>query len=191
MSFESMKAWGAGVLLGDRVELRALLPEDLPVLAQWWNDSSEAVLQQDKFAFQPLSAVEKKFELWSSNDSSQGCGYSICVDGTLIGHITLWGLSLPTRIATCAIIIGPEFQDKGYGRDAIRVALRLAFEEMGAHKVEIKTWDFNERAVHLYRSMGFVEEGRRRAAVLHRGMFFDLVEFGLLVDEYHNLASAS
>lgn len=182
--YSAMQAWGKGILEGEQVELRELLPDDLPTLAAWWNETEYGVFQQNNLVRKPTADITKMFELWSKNDSTSGFGYSITKDGELVGHLTVWGIAMPTRIGTAAIIIGPEFQGKGYGRDAMQIALRLAFEELGANKVEIRAWDYNERAIHLYKSLGFIEEGRRRAATFHRSTFHDEVELGLLHDEY-------
>lgn len=185
--YSAMQAWAKGILEGEQVQLRELLPEDLPILAAWWNETEYGVFQQNNLVRKPTTDITKMFELWSKNDSTSGFGYSITKDGELIGHLTVWGITMPTRIGTAAIIIGPEFQGKGYGRDAMQIALRLAFEEMGANKVEIRVWAYNERAIHLYMSMGFIEEGRRRAATFHRSTFHDEVELGLLLEEYQHL----
>lgn len=184
LDFAQMQSWGQSVLVGKSVTLRELQPEDLPHLAAWWNDSGEGVFQQDRVALRPDENLKRMFESWSSNDSPGACGYSITKEATLVGHLAIWGISVPARIATLAIVIGPESQNKGYGRDAMQVALRLAFEEMGAHKVEVQAWDYNERAIHLYTSLGFVEEGRRRAAAFHRSTFHSQVQLGLLDEEY-------
>lgn len=189
-NFSEMQAWGESLLKGNRVFLRAVEPDDVLLLAQWWNQPGEAVFQQDRIALKPISPIERQFEEWSSNDSPSGCGYSVVTEGNvLVGHVTLWGLSLPTRIATCAIIIGPDYQNNGYGTEALRLALRIAFEEMNANKVEIQAWDYNERALHVYRELGFVEEGRRRAATFHKGVFHDHVQMGMLASEYYPLHS--
>lgn len=188
-TFSQMQHWGQTLLTGEKVVLRELSSSDLPTLTRWWNNTAEAILQQQVISPRPTQGIEQMFEMWSTNDSPNGCGYSITVNGELVGHLTLWGMSMPIRIATCAIIIGPDFQNKGYGRDAMTVALRLAFDEMGAHKVEIQAWDYNERALHLYSSLGFVEEGRRRAATFHGGVFHDHVQMGILESEYRALQS--
>lgn len=188
-TFSQMQHWGRTRFTGEKVVLRELHPSDLPLLSAWWNDSGEAIFQQQVITPRPAQSIEQMYEMWSTNDSPNGCGYTITVDGECIGHVTLWGMSLPIRIATCAIIIGPDFQNEGYGRDALNVVLRIAFDEMGAHKVEIQAWDYNERALHLYSSLGFVEEGRRRAATFHGGTFHDHVQMGILEDEYRALQS--
>ena len=189
-SFAQMQHWGRTRFNGEKVVLRELLPSDLPVLCAWWNDSGEAIFQKQMISPRPAQSIEQMYEMWSTNDSPDGCGYSITAGGELVGHITLWALSMPIRIATCAIIIGPDFQNMGYGRDAMKVVLRIAFDEMGANKVEIQAWDYNERALHLYSSLGFIEEGRRRAATFHGGIFHDHVQMGILESEYRSLHSS-
>ncbi|KQB83374.1 GNAT family N-acetyltransferase [Corynebacterium oculi] len=184
-TFDSLRSWGTNLLRGEQVILRPVQPTDTSVLAAWWNDTGEAILQQDRIAPRPTHHAESLFDSWSSNESPGGFGYAIeDQQENLVGHITAWGLGLPVRIATLGIVIGPEYQDHGYGRDAMTVALRLLFEEMGANKVELRAWEYNARALALYSSLGFVEEGRRRAATLHRSKFYDQVELGMLREEY-------
>lgn len=183
--FDSLRAWGADLLRGEQIILRPVQPTDTSVLAAWWNDTGEAILQQDRIAPRPTHHAESLFDSWSSNDSPGGFGYAIeDQQENLVGHVTLWGMALPARIATMGIVIGPEYQEQGYGKDALTVALRLAFEEMGAHKVELRVWEYNTRALGLYSSLGFVEEGRRRAAVFHKSRFYDQVQLGMLQEEY-------
>lgn len=186
-SISDLQDWSSALLTGERVRFRELREQDLPHLAEWWNDPSQAILQQNRVAARPEDAAAAMFRSWSKNDAPSGFGYSIVNPGErLVGHISVWGLSVPERIATVAIIIGPEYQNQGMGREALRLGLRLVFEEMGAHKAELQTWSYNVRALHLYTSLGFAEEGRRRAAVFHRGAFHDQVLLGLLEDEYRD-----
>lgn len=98
--------------------------------------------------------------------------------------LTIWGISLSGRIATLALIIASDFQNMGYGSDALKIGLRIAFDELGAHKAEIHAWEFNTRALHVYKGLGFGEEGRRRAAIFHGGRFYNEVSFGMLREEY-------
>lgn len=185
---DDLQDWSSRLLAGERLRFRELREPDLPHLSAWWNDPAQGVLQQDRVAARPEDYVAGLFRTWSKNESSSGFGYSIVNPGErLIGHISVWGISVPERIATMAIIIGPEFQNQGLGREALRLGLRIVFGEMGAHKTELQTWAYNARAIHLYTSLGFVEEGRRRAAVYHRGAFHDQVLLGLLEEEYRQL----
>ncbi|KAD3514964.1 GNAT family N-acetyltransferase [Arthrobacter yangruifuii] len=180
-----LQEWSAFMFSGEHVRFRELRDPDLAHLSEWWNDPSQAILQQERVTARPLETTAAMFRTWSKNESPSGFGYSIVNPAEkLVGHISVWGMSVPERIATMAIIIGPEFQDQGLGRESLQLGLRIVFEEMGAHKAELQTWSYNQRAIHLYRSLGFREEGRRRAAAFHRGEFHDQVLLGMLEEEY-------
>ena len=83
------------------------------------------------------------------------------------------------------IVIGEkEYWSKGYGTDTVRALLRFAFEQMNLNRVELGTFDFNERAQACYRKCGFVEEGRRREDRFIDGRYHDLVIMGILRREW-------
>ncbi|KAH7031465.1 acyl-CoA N-acyltransferase [Microdochium trichocladiopsis] len=91
------------------------------------------------------------------------------------------------RNAGIAISIYKDFQNKGYGSEAIRWILGYAFVMAGMHSVSIETVSFNERAIYLYKKLGFVPEGRRRQQVWFRGAWHDFVELGMLESEYREM----
>jgi RimJ/RimL family protein N-acetyltransferase len=53
----------------------------------------------------------------------------------------------------------------GYGRACVRLLAAMAFRDLGAHRFWLDVKERNERALALYRSEGFVEEGRLRESV--------------------------
>lgn len=177
-------AYGAALLVSDRVRLRPVVEDDLDTLAEWWARTDWAVLQQQTALPRPGEAVKEMFRGWSKNEGS-GVGLSIeLTDGTLIGHATLYGAVLPHRVGTYAIIIGPEHTGQGYGTEVTRMMLRYAFEELGVNKVELQAWAFNTYAISSYEKAGFVREGVLRARAFHAGEFHDQVMMGVLAQEW-------
>ena len=73
---------------------------------------------------------------------------------------------------------------RGHGRAALRVATAIAFEELGAHRLWLDVKPHNERALALYRSEGFVEEGTLRDALYSDGRFESLVVMSILRPEW-------
>ena len=102
----------------------------------------------------------------------------------MVGTISIYGIKSPVRCATLGITIAPGHQNRGYGREALLIALRLAFEEYNAHKVELEVYDYNQHAIGLYESVGFVTEGCRREVVYHMGRYFDRILMGILESEW-------
>ncbi len=89
------------------------------------------------------------------------------------------------RHGEIGILIGSlEHQNLGYGRDALVTLLRFGFDALGLHRISIMASVGNERAVHLYSSIGFVEVGREREVAFMRGRFHDHICYDMLEDEF-------
>ncbi len=81
------------------------------------------------------------------------------------------------------LAVHPDFRGRGLGAKAIRELARMLFAELGYHRLEAATYAFNERAMAVVESAGFVREGVKRRAYRPHGEWVDAVEFGLLADE--------
>jgi diamine N-acetyltransferase len=73
---------------------------------------------------------------------------------------------------------------RGHGRAALRLTMAEAFEEHGAHRLWLDVKPNNERALALYRSAGFVEEGLLRDALYYDGRFESLIVMSILRHEW-------
>ena len=72
----------------------------------------------------------------------------------------------------------------GYGRAALRVAKKVAFDDLRAHRLWLDVKEGNSRAQALYDSEGFVVEGRLREAVKVPSGFESLVVMSMLRSEF-------
>ena len=72
----------------------------------------------------------------------------------------------------------------GLGRAALRVAKKVAFDDLGAHRFWLDVKTHNTRAKALYDSEGFVVEGTLREAVKTAGGFESLVVMSMLQAEF-------
>lgn len=90
-----------------------------------------------------------------------------------IGFVVL-GKSFP-ECAEYSLGFLQEHLNKGYGREAIRWAANYAFTWCNLHRVSIGSLAYNERAIHLYASMVFVQESRIRSCFYMNGVWHDLV----------------
>lgn len=91
------------------------------------------------------------------------------------------------RSAAFQVGFAKEHQNKGYGREAINWAVDHGFRWHNLHRLAIGCIGFNDRALHLYKDMGFTLDGRLRGCVFSNGRFHDLVEFSMLEDEWRKL----
>ena len=79
---------------------------------------------------------------------------------------------------------------QGYGRTCVRLLKRMAFRDLGAHRFWLDVKSLNDRALALYRSEGFVEEGRLRESVRTAEGWDSLIVMSLLEPEHAALQRA-
>ncbi|MBX3654003.1 MAG: GNAT family N-acetyltransferase [Ramlibacter sp.] len=73
---------------------------------------------------------------------------------------------------------------QGYGRAALRVAKKVAFDDLGAHRFWLDVKERNSRAQTLYAHEGFVLEGRLRDAVRTSDGHDSLIVMSMLAAEF-------
>ena len=72
----------------------------------------------------------------------------------------------------------------GFGRAALRVAKKVAFDDLGAHRFWLDVKARKTRAKALYDGEGYVVEGELRDAVKVSGGFDSLIVMSMLRPEF-------
>ena len=105
------------------------------------------------------------------------------------GFVILQGCRNPhASVELKRIVLQPK--GVGYGRVCVRLLAQMAFRDLGAHRFWLDVKSANERALALYRSEGFVEEGRLRDSVRSGAGFDSLIVMSMLRGEYDALVEA-
>jgi RimJ/RimL family protein N-acetyltransferase len=110
-------------------------------------------------------------------------------DGARDGFVILQGCRNPHRsVELKRIVLAREEQGHGLGRACVRMLKQMAFRDLHAHRFWLDVKSLNTRALALYASEGFVEEGRLRESVRITGDAADgydsLVVMSMLDREY-------
>lgn len=105
------------------------------------------------------------------------------------GFVILQGCRNPhASIELKRLVLQPK--GLGYGRACVRLLAEMAFRDLGAHRFWLDVKSENERALGLYRSEGFVEEGRLRESVRSGDGFDSLIVMSLLEHEHRALVES-
>lgn len=75
-----------------------------------------------------------------------------------IGNIEL--VDVRDRVAELGIAITAAQQNKGFGTEAVRAAVRYGMEQLGLRRIFLKVYPDNARAIHVYKTCGFREYER-------------------------------
>ena len=103
------------------------------------------------------------------------------------GFVILQGCRNPHKSVELKRLV-LQTKGQGLGRACVRALKRMAFRDLHAHRFWLDVKSLNTRALALYASEGFVEEGRLRESVRifggHADGYDTLVVMGLLDREY-------
>lgn len=106
----------------------------------------------------------------------QDCKLVAVAGGQIVGSAGLHTVQTSLRrrhVRMLGIGLAPEWQGRGLGRRMITRLLDWADNWAGVLRVELHVHADNPRAIALYRSLGFVEEGRHVAYALKGGRYVD------------------
>ena len=173
---------------GDHVYLRALESSDFASIIGYW----------DSFDFrrllgEPLSRSKKYMENWLEKRALADPWRDRLLELAIInkqsedfiGLTHLEDIKRPHSRAEFGISIqNPANVSKGYGTDATRIMLWIAFNILGLHSVYLDTMEDNERAIHVYEKVGFKRVGLIRETEFSEGTYKGLLIMDILRSEF-------
>ena len=180
---------GVPFLQGEKLYLRPLLVSDCdgPYLT-WLND--EAVCYGNSHHVFPYTLDQARayvghVQAHSNHRSALVLAMIEKKSDRHIGNVALDAIDYISRCAEFSIIIGQkEAWGLGYGKEAGRLILTHGFYCLNLHRISCGTLDNNTAMIRLARYLKMGQEGVRRQAVFKNGRYRDVIEFGVLSNEF-------
>jgi putative acetyltransferase len=134
---------------------------------------------------QALDAESISAEVARSESEPERFGRLIIeLDGVRAGVMGFEERSAVHRIAHLGgLAVHPDFRGRGVADDAARLLQPYLLVELGFHRLQLKCYGFNERAIRHSERVGYVREGVERKAYLRHGEWQDAVLFALLRED--------
>jgi RimJ/RimL family protein N-acetyltransferase len=168
-----------------RIALTPLQADDSAALEGWINQRDQVL---SSAPYKPVSAAAHRAWFEAVQQRGDTVIFAIrLIDGDrLIGYCQLHDIHPIHRSARLQIRIGDaDARGHGYGTDAVRLLLRFAFDDLNLHRVSLQVFKTNAAARRVYEKCGFRVEGELRQAAFIDGEYTDILEMGILRDEYH------
>lgn len=176
-----------GMIKGSRVTLRRVEPADYPHIQRWQNDP--VVFRWMDYT-RPFSLEDIKES--EERATQEGHPFIIEADGKPLGRIGLNNFRPRDKMASLYIFVGErEVWGQGIGHDALLTLLRYGFETCNLRMIELWTLADNDRAMRLYKSCGFVEDGRLRARSWIEGEYIDHLVMSITAEEFARVRADS
>ncbi len=174
------------VLTGDRVELRPVTEDLLPLWHRWANDwevtRTRGILLRPATLEQARREFQRGSLLWGAAGSHDFAIHERTT-GEPIGVCALNDIDPANRTAEFAIAIGEKAAwGHGYGTEATRLTVAYGFERLGLHNIMLIVLSINPGGIRAYEKAGFREIGRRRGSFRLGGVLVDDVYMEILHD---------
>ena len=177
-----------GMYYGDLTYLRAVESTDIDEVLKHWNN-----LNFRRLLGPPIPWSRKFLEIWLEGrinadpwrDHMMELAIVDKAAGNFLGFVHLEDIKRPHSRAEFGISIqNPDNQSKGYGTDAARIILWVAFNVLGLHSVYLDTMEDNLRAIRMYEKVGFKKVGILRETEFINGDYKGLIVMDILRDEF-------
>lgn len=172
-------------LIGEKCYLSPIDIEDYEKYTKWVNDMEVAAGML--FASKIITPSKEK-EVLEKLSSDYNFAIVDLKTDELLGNLGFPKIDYINRVAEVGIFIGnKEYWNKGYGSDALKLALDFGFNILNLHNIYLKVYSYNKPAIACYKKVGFKEAGRIREAKQIAGKKYDEIYMDILENEYDSI----
>ena len=175
------------MIYGERIRLRGVEREDLPLFVAWLNDPE---VVDGLGMYLPLSSGDENrwFEKAAERAPAEKPLVIDIRDGDawrMVGSSGFMGVEWTNRLAEVGIFIGDRsVWNQGYGTEAMRLLFKHGFETLNLNRIWLRVHADNPRAIRAYEKAGMAHEGRYRQGVYKKGAFVDVMLMSILKPEW-------
>ena len=175
---------------GKKVVLRAIEKEDSELIRAMFNDCE---IEKNVIGWSfPLSKYAQ--ERWLEHHYNDVDHRFIIEnkDREAVGIATLTDIDWKNRKAFHGIkIANVDERHKGIGTDTVMAIMRYAFDELQLNRLDGRWFEDNIASRNMYMKCGWKEEGIRRDYIYKGGQYRNVVETGILAEDYYELVKKS
>jgi diamine N-acetyltransferase len=169
-------------LIGKKINLRALEPEDLEFLYQIENDESFWEVSHTQ---KPFSKYILKQYLESAHlDIYETKQIRFIIEETdtknQVGMIDIFDFNPQHKRAGVGVLVHPDFQKKGFASEALSLLIKYSFYYLQVHQLYANITSDNSQSIQLFKKHNFTKVGVKKDWILSEGKFKDEILFQLL-----------
>jgi diamine N-acetyltransferase len=167
----------------DKINLRALEPEDLELLYKWENNDIYWTISN---TIAPFSKYTLKRYLESSHKNIYETGQLRLMiehtdDNKPIGTIDIFDFDPFHKRAGVGILIAEEeYRRSGYATMSLICLIKYCFTTLQLHQLYCNILSNNNESINLFKKIGFVQSGIKKDWIKTSDGYLDQYEFQLL-----------
>ncbi|SCN25820.1 putative ribosomal N-acetyltransferase YdaF [Clostridium sp. N3C] len=185
LDFERFHKSNVLKLKGLNIELKILTPEDAEAMLDYYvrnREFLEAFEPSREKSFYTLE-VQKRIliESYSQYINGTDLTFGIFKDNRIIGRIKLSNIIMGVfRSCNIGYSLDKDYEGRGYMKEAVRLVIKYAFNEIDLHRIEASTLLDNIKSQRVLLSNGFKELGINKEYLLINGAWRDHKTFYII-----------
>lgn len=152
------------LLLGERIRLRALEPQDVETLYQWENDTAIWVASNTQVPFSKF--VLEQYVAASHLDLHTNKQLRLMIttkEGLDVGAIDLFDFDSQHQRAGIGILVAEKMdRGKGYATEALNLLIQYCFTQLHLHQLYCNITIDNEASIQLFKKHNFAITGIKK-----------------------------
>lgn len=171
-------------LIGSKIYLRAPEPGDEKVFALSENHPD---VREILYYALPTSIETNSDKIQVKSKDNSTILFTICSlePDAPIGNTAFVRIDWIGRMATFYIAIAEKQNwSKGFGKETVQLMVNYAFETLNFNRVQLHVSAENERAIYVYKQVGFRIEGTLRQAMYFKNSYHDFYLMAILKEDW-------
>lgn len=166
-----------------QIEVKKFEKEHIETRVEWINDK-----RINATMFFNLPATVEKTTNWFENNkgSQERVDFTFLQKNKILAMTGITSISSLAKHAEFYVMVNPEMQGRGIGKEVSQWTCNYAFNVKGLNKLYLYTNNDNKAAYMLYEKLGFRLEGILRQHKYKNGTLLDRRFYGLLREEWEN-----
>tara|TARA_R100000664_G_C2681400_1_gene89251 strand:- start:40 stop:588 length:549 start_codon:yes stop_codon:yes gene_type:complete len=176
------------MILGENIILSAVEEKHLLKLMEWRNNPEFRKYYREY----RVIGYEHQKNWWKSKILNDDTWQYFVVKHkdspeNIIGWVGLTYINWVYRTGEFSITLGDEsYRGKGLGKDMLRTILRYGFEDLNLNRIWCEVYD-NNKALDLYKKIGFEQEGVLRETVFKNNKYLNSHVLSMLKKDYEKI----
>jgi ribosomal-protein-alanine N-acetyltransferase len=175
-------------LEGKKIYLRALEVNDLNASYLAWLNDREVNAHNSHAIFPAgIRDLQRYYDALATDKEKVILAIIDKQTNLHIGNLSLQNINWVYRSAEFAILLGDKsFWKKGIATEAAGLMVDYAFRRLNLHRVYCATSSENKGMQGLAGKLKMQKEGVRRDDIYKEGSYHDIIEYGVLRDEFYS-----
>ncbi len=164
------------------IELRRIVETDLQKIFMFRNDSNiwQWCRQNDVLHWENHL---KWYHKQAADPSISMYAIHYANSHELVGVCGLTSIDLVNSRAEFSLLIGSDYQKKGYGKAAMRALFRKGFDDYNLNLIWGESFEGNP-AIEMFKKFGMTQDGIRRRFYFRGGIYLDAYLFSMTRREF-------